>query len=130
VGRNRREPGGFWLNSLLPPWPAPRSEAGEAWAAAARRPPGHDRGRRDGEKGGGDEGILSPHSPWTEAAREGSSTGGGGPVVGVLSGGGVLVLGQGRGWSWCGAAARWAAGSFYRRWKAVRAADFWSSRSF
>jgi hypothetical protein len=45
--------------------------------AAARRPPGHDRGRQEGEKEEGDEGVLLPHSPWVEAARGEGSTGGG-----------------------------------------------------
>jgi hypothetical protein len=66
-----------------------RSEAGEARAAAARRPPGHDRDRREGEKGEDDEGILLLHSPWVEAARGVGSTGGSGPVVVVL---GAAVL--------------------------------------
>jgi hypothetical protein len=61
-----------------------RPEAGEARAAAARRPPGHDRGRREGEKGEDDEGILLLHSPWAEAAQGVGSTGSGGPVVVVL----------------------------------------------
>jgi hypothetical protein len=70
-----------------------RSEAGEARAAAARRPPGHVRDHREGEKGEGDEGILTPHSPWTEAARGESSTGGGGPVVVVLGAAQMVVGG-------------------------------------
>jgi hypothetical protein len=74
-----------------------RPEAGEARAAAARRPPGHYRGRREGGKGEDDEGILLPHSPWVEAARGEGSTAGGGPVVVVLGGGGALVLRQGKG---------------------------------
>jgi hypothetical protein len=69
---------------LLLPWFATGQRQGRARAAAARRPPGHDRGRREGEKGEDDEGILLPHSPWVEAARGVGSTGGGGPVVVVL----------------------------------------------
>jgi hypothetical protein len=78
----------------------PGQRQGRARAAAARRPPGHDRGRREGEKEEGDEGVLLPHSPWVEAARGEGSTGGGGPVVVVLGGGSALVLRQGRRWPW------------------------------
>jgi hypothetical protein len=49
-------------------------------AAALRRPSGHGRGRRDGEKREGDEGVLSLSSPWAEvvgeaAPREGAAAG-------------------------------------------------------
>jgi hypothetical protein len=74
----------------------PDQRQGRARAAAARRPPGHDRGRREGENEEGDEGVLLPHSPWVEAARGEGSTGGGGPVVVVLGGGGALVLRKGK----------------------------------
>jgi hypothetical protein len=96
VGK-RKWRGGFWPKGLLPPLAcAPVRGRGGARAAAPRRPPGHDRGQQEGEKGEGDEGILLPHSPWVEAARGEGSTGGGGPVVVVLGGGGVLVLRQGK----------------------------------
>jgi hypothetical protein len=93
----RKWGGGFWPNGLLPPLAcaAVRGRGG-ARAAAPRRPPGHERGQQEGEKGGGDEGILPPHSPWTKVARGESSTGGGGPVVVVLGGSGALELGQGK----------------------------------
>jgi hypothetical protein len=92
----RKRVGGFWPKGLLPPLAcAPVRGRGGALAAAARRPPGHERGRREGEKEEGDEGVLLPHSPWVEAARGDGSTGGGGPVVVVLGGGGALVLRQG-----------------------------------
>jgi hypothetical protein len=70
-----------------------RPEAGEARAAAAHRPPGHGRGQQEGEKGEGGEGILPPYSPWTEAARGESSTGGGRPVVVVLGAAQMVVGG-------------------------------------
>jgi hypothetical protein len=84
----RKGVGGFWPKGLLPPLAcAPvKGRGGALAAAAARRPPGHERGRREGEKEEGDEGVLLPHSPWVEAARGDGSTGGGGPVVVVLGG--------------------------------------------
>jgi hypothetical protein len=78
-------------------WLAPRTKArgGGARAAAARQPPGHDCGWREGEKEEGDEGVLLPHSPWVGAARGDGFTGGGGLVVMVLGGSGVVELGEG-----------------------------------
>jgi hypothetical protein len=82
VGEKKEKARGFWLNShLLPLAHTPVRGRG---GLGRRRPPGHDRGRREGEKGEGDEGILLPHSPWVEAARGDGSTSGGGPVVVVL----------------------------------------------
>jgi hypothetical protein len=96
VGK-RKWRGGFWPKGLLPTLAcAPVRGRGGAWAAAPRRPPSHERGQQEGEKGEGDEGIPLPHSPWVAAARGEGSTGGGGLVVVVLGGGGVLVLRQGK----------------------------------
>jgi hypothetical protein len=84
-GEKGKGQGGFWPNGLLPPLScAPVRGRRGARAAAAGRPPGHECGRREGEKEEGDEGVLFPHSPWVEAARGDGSTGGGGPVVMVL----------------------------------------------
>jgi hypothetical protein len=44
-----------------------------ARAVAARRPSGHGRGRREGEKKGGDEGVLLPSSPWARVRCAGES---------------------------------------------------------
>jgi hypothetical protein len=101
VGRNRREARGFLAKTPSPSFPS-RSRTKDR-RGGARRPAlegggtgGSSRGGGRGveQNGEGDEGILSPCSPWTEAARGESSTGGGGPVVVVLGGGGALVLGQ------------------------------------
>jgi hypothetical protein len=92
--------------AIFLPWLAPQTEAGGARAAAARRPPGHDCGRREGEKKEGDEGVLLPHSPWARACCGGGSTWGGGgggdglqwwlDVVVRRGNGGAVVV-----W-WCG----------------------------
>jgi hypothetical protein len=74
----------------------PRSEAGEGlgrWRPAGL--PATTAGDERGEKEEGDEGVLLPHSPWVEVARGDGFTGGRGPVVVVLGGGGALVLSQG-----------------------------------
>jgi hypothetical protein len=55
--------GGQGQNALLPPLARIRTEV-EGGAVAARRPSGPGRGRREGGKKEGDEGVLLPSSPW------------------------------------------------------------------
>jgi hypothetical protein len=125
LGEKGKSRGGFGKNSIF--FPLARIRTG---GASGGRPagvpaggPGHGRGWGMGKNGEGDEGILSPCSPWTEAAR------GGGSAAAADR------------WCWptvvarCGCAARqwrvavaWWCGEetvlpFYRRPKAVRGED-------
>jgi hypothetical protein len=79
--------------------PLDLEQRGEPQAAALRWPSGHGRGRREGEKKEGDEGVLLPSSPWAGVRYRGGSMGGCGlqaAVVGDGTSGGIGELGRER----------------------------------